>query len=98
MSNVRNYLAFGIVNDRKKERLISVLAQMAFNKQMPQEPFEKLKLAVDYAGGTQIDNLSDHKIIALIDWVKRGACRANDEVYLVLPHLVTADATINCGF
>ncbi len=60
-------------SEEKKTNFLGALAQMSLNDDIPDRIFKKYELAVKYLEALKIDELKDGRIIALTDWLKRGA-------------------------
>jgi len=56
-----------------KEAFLSALAQMSLNNELPETLFKKLELAVKYSDDLKVDDLRDGQVLALVDWIKKGA-------------------------
>jgi signal peptidase I len=58
--------------ERKKEAFLGALARMSLNNEISENQFKKFELAVKYIDDLKINDLTDGRVVALIDWLKRG--------------------------
>jgi hypothetical protein len=62
--------------EEEKEVFLGALAQMSLNGELPDGVFKKYELAVKYVQDLDTDKITDGKILALVDWIKRGGLDA----------------------
>jgi signal peptidase len=62
--------------EEEKEVFLGALAQMSLNGELPDGVFKKYELAVKYVQDLDTDKVTDGKILALVDWIKRGGLDA----------------------
>jgi signal peptidase len=61
--------------ERKKEKFLGVLAMMALNNELPESQFRKFELATRYVADIGPEQLTDARIMAMVDWLKKGALK-----------------------
>jgi len=62
--------------EEEKEVFLGALAQMSLNGELPDGIFKKYELAVKYVQDLDTDKIKDGKVLALVDWIKRGGLDA----------------------
>ena len=69
------YIGKGESKSRKeedKEMFLGAIAQMSLNGELPDAVFKKFELAVKYIQDLDQDQITDGKVLALVDWIKKG--------------------------
>ncbi len=61
--------------ERKKEKFLAMIAQETINGRIEDTMFRKFELAVKYSQDLHVEQLRDHQILALTDWLKNGGLR-----------------------
>jgi hypothetical protein len=58
--------------EEEKEKFLGALAQMSLNGELSERVFEKFELAVKYVQNLELEDITDGRVLALVDWVKKG--------------------------
>jgi len=66
--------------EEEKEVFLGALAQMSLNGDLPDGVFKKFELAVNYVQDLDPDRITDGKVLALVDWIKKGGLDAGWKV------------------
>ena len=63
--------------ERKKQILLSNLAQKTINKEFPQNLFEKFEMVIKYGDDIATTSINDPEARAIAEWLKKGAIDHN---------------------
>lgn len=58
--------------EEEKQTFLGALAQMSLNGELPESVFKKFELAVKYVQNLDVDEMKDGRVLALVDWIKKG--------------------------
>lgn len=61
-----------IKDDMRKGDFVGKMAQMALNKEISNELFGKLEVAVQYSDDVDLDELKDDSVKSLVQWIRGG--------------------------
>lgn len=64
----------------EKEAFLGALAQMSLNGELSDSLFKKFELAVKYVQSLDPDSITDGRVLALVDWIKKGGLDAGWKV------------------
>jgi signal peptidase I len=66
-----------IKDDMRKGDFVGKMAQMALNKEISNELFGKLEVAVNYSEDINLDDLKDDSVKSLVQWMRGGGLEEN---------------------
>jgi len=58
--------------EEERQTFLGALAQMSLNGELSDAIFKKFELAVKYVQDLNPDKITDGKVLALVDWIKKG--------------------------
>ena len=58
--------------EEERQTFLGALAQMSLNGELSDAVFKKFELAVKYIQDLNPDKITDGKVLALVDWIKKG--------------------------
>jgi len=79
--------------EEEKETFLGALAQMSLNGEIPDSLFKKFELAVKYVQNLNPDRITDGRVLALVDWIKKGGLDAGWRVNRTLCPVCSSEAT-----
>ncbi|MDA4124006.1 MAG: signal peptidase I [Thaumarchaeota archaeon] len=79
--------------DEEKGAFLGALAQMSLNGELPDGVFKKFELAVNYIQDLNPDQITDGRVLALVDWIKKGGLDAGWKVNRTLCPVCSTTAT-----
>jgi len=95
------YIGKGESKDRReeeKEMFLGAIAQMSLNGELSDALFKKFELAVKYIHDLDQDQITDGKVLALVDWIKKGGLDRGWRVNRVLcPVCGTMASNFECS-
>ena len=56
----------------EKDAFLGALAQMSLNGELSESNFKKFELAVKYVQDLDPDTIKDGRVLAIVDWIKKG--------------------------
>jgi signal peptidase I len=82
----------------EKETFLGALAQMSLNGELSDSLFKKFELAVKYIQNLDPDSIRDGRVLALVDWIKKGGLDAGWKVNrAVCPYCSSVATNFECS-
>ncbi len=79
--------------EEERETFLGALAQMSLNGELSEGIFKKFELAVNYIQDLDPDQITDGKVLALVDWIKKGGLDARWKLNKTLCPVCSSVAT-----